>query len=66
MSNRVRVKDSEYYVEEAERCTRWSRMLNDKRSIAELEKMAEECLEKARHLRSIERATLQGKEPALV
>lgn len=60
------VKDSDYYVEQAERCLRWSRLLNDKRRIAELEKMAEECFETARRLRSIEHAPARGREPELV
>ncbi len=51
-----RVKDSEFYLEEAERCLRWATLLNDRRRIAELESLAVEYLETARRLQSIERA----------
>ena len=57
-------KDSNYYLDQAERCLRWSRLLNDKRSITDLEKMAEEYFATAERLRSLETAT--HKEPAFV
>ena len=53
------VRDSAYYFEQAERCLRWARLLNDKRSIADLETMAEEYLDKARRLQSLERPSFR-------
>ncbi len=59
-----RLRDSEYYLEEAERCLRWASLLNDRRSIAELEALAGEYLETARRLQSTERAPFRERVPA--
>ena len=57
------VRDSQYYAEQAERCRRLSRMMNDQQSIDELQKMADEYTQTAARLRSIERA--KASEPVL-
>jgi len=60
------VKNSNYYIAQAERCLRWSRLLSDKRSIVELEKMAEEYMHLAERQRSLETATYKERDRAFV
>jgi len=54
MKNEVR--DSNYYVELAQLCMRWSRLQRDRKIIIELEKMADECMKAADRLYLLDHA----------